>query len=125
MLLSVDSGKCITTIPHKKDYDFWMKNLNNNDYKKISDELNSKIDGSDINTSSWIPGSNWIGTVFEPIYYACNQNINQAGMFFGLILFDIMIQRPEMWGFGKYEKDGVPIKGTTYFLLDNNQNQTS
>jgi hypothetical protein len=81
--------------------------------------LNKRIDGSDINTSSWIPGNDWTGTVFEPIYIACSKNIVNSGLFFGLILFDLMIKRNDAWGFGKYEKDGVPIKGITYFLLNN------
>jgi len=119
MLYSVESSKYVKSVPHKKEFEAWMKNLSASDYKDIIDELNSRIDGSDINTSSWIPGNDWTGTVFEPIYLACGKNIVASGLFFGLILFDLMIERKDAWGFGKYEKDGVPIKGTTYFLLKN------
>lgn len=119
MLYSVDSGKYVTKIPHMKEYLKWRKHLNDEDYNAIVNELNSRIDGSDINTSSWIPGNDWSGTVFDPIYNACSKNIELSGLFFGLILFDLMIQRDDVWGFGKYEKDGVPIKGITYFALKN------
>lgn len=96
-----------------------MSKLNSKDYQAIVDELNSRIDGSDINTSSWIPGNDWTGSVFEPLYHACNQNIEASGLFFGLLLYDLMMNRPDVWGFGRYEKDGIPIKGMTYFKLKN------
>ena len=119
MLYSVDSSKYVKVLPHKKDFDKWMKNLAVADYAAIVDELNSRIDGNDINTSSWMPGNDWTDTVFEPIYEACKKNIVQSGLFFGLILFDLMIKRDDVWGFGKYEKNGILIKGITYFKLQN------
>lgn len=119
MLYSLDTGKYVKTLPHEKDYKKWKSNLSDEDYKKIVDALNCKIDGSDINTSSWIPGSEWAGTVYEPLYFACKGNPTKAGMFFGLILFKLMLERDDVWGFGKYEKNGVSIKGITYFLLNN------
>ena len=91
-----------------------MSKLSAEDYKAIIDELNSRIDGSDINTSSWIPGNDWTGTVFQPLYYASNKNIEASGLFFGLLLFDLMIQRIDVWGFGRYEKDGIPISCLLY-----------
>lgn len=119
MLYSVDSGKYVKLTPHQKEFNAWMKKLSSVDYQAVIDELNRKIDGSEINTSSFIPGSDWSKTVFQPIYFACDEDDVNAGLFFGLILFDLMIKRPECWGFGRYEKDGLPIRGMTYFLLDN------
>lgn len=120
MLYSVDTGNYIKKLPHKKDFDRWLRNLNNNDYSKICDKLNDQINSSEINTSSWIPGNDWTGTVYDPIYQACGRNQDSAAMFFGLILFKLLMDRQDaVWGFGKYEKNGVPIKGTTYFILHN------
>ena len=104
---------------HKREFDGWMKKLSPGDYQKITDELNNKIDGSEVNTSSWIHGNDWNGTVFLPIYFACDQDIALSGMFFGLIMYKVMMNRPERWAFGRYEKDGVPIKGMTYFIVPN------
>jgi hypothetical protein len=57
-------------------------------------------------------------TVYEPIYHACGDNQEEAGKFFGQILFDLLMNIEDtVWGFGKYEKNGVPIKGITYFIL--------
>ena len=120
MLFSIDTGKYVTRIPHKKDFDKWMSNLAEDDLVKIEDELNTKIDSNDINTAGWIPGHDWTDTVYEPIYEACNKNAVQAGMFFGLIVFNLLMNRPDrVWGFGRYEKDGKPIASMTYFILNN------
>lgn len=120
MLFSIDSGKYITKVPHKKDFDRWMTNLSEDDLLKIEDALNEKIDGNDINTAGWIPGHDWTGTVYQPIYEACNKNLVQAGMFFGLILFNLLMNRPDkVWSFGRFEKDGKPISSMTYFILNN------
>jgi hypothetical protein len=120
MLYSIDTGKYVEKLPHKKEFDRWMKNLSASDYQNVIDALNQKVDLSDINTSSWIPGNDWTGTVYEPLYHACGNNKDASGLFFGLILFDLLMRREDaVWGFGRYEKDGIPIRGTTYFLLNN------
>jgi len=38
---------------------------------------------------------------------------------FGLILMDVVINDEKWWGSGRYEIDGRPIKGKTYFVLKN------
>lgn len=68
MLYSIDSDSFIKKIPHRAEYDQWRQRINDADYQAIYDELNARISGSEIETSSWIPGSNWQGTVFQPIY---------------------------------------------------------
>lgn len=119
MLYSVETGKYVEKLPHKKDFDSWMKKLPQDDYDNIVDTLNAKIDKSDINTSSWMPGEEW-DSVYKPISLACGNNKEVSGLFFGLILFDLLMKRDDaVWGFGKYEKNGVPIKGITYFVLPN------
>ena len=120
MLYSIDSGKYVTVLPHKKGYEKWRNHLSDEDYARIIDELGRRIDSQEINTAGWIPGHDWTGTVFEPIYYACGRNERQAGMFFGLILFNYLMLRPDaVWGFGRFEKNGVQIESTTYFELKN------
>ena len=117
-LYSVDSGSYVTNVPHKKDYDRWMKNLSSADLQKIEDELNQRFDQKSVNTAGWIPGPEWEDTVYYPIYRACNKNVTQAGMFFGLIVWETLRNRSDVWGFGKYEIDGVQIGRMTYFLIN-------
>lgn len=115
------SEKYITKLPHKKDFDAWRKNISDSDYAAIEDALIEKACSSEVITSSWIPGNDWSGTVYEPIYNACGKNKEASGLFFGLILFNTLMNYPDTtWGFSKHgeikEKD---IKGTTYFILKN------
>lgn len=120
MLYSVDNGKYVTRLPHKVDYDKWRKNISDRDYEDIEDALNAKLDQSEINTAGWIPGHDWTGTVYEPIYEACGKNVTLAGMFFGLIVFKLLMERQDKtWGFGRYEKNGRQIASMTYFELKN------
>lgn len=120
MLYSVDSGRYVTRLPHKTEFDRWMKRLSAADYQRIVDAINERIDASDINTAGWMPGHDWTGTVYEPLYDACGKNETQSGMFFGLIVFNTLMRRTDgVWGFGKFEKDGVPISSMTYFIFEN------
>jgi hypothetical protein len=119
MLYSIEEGKIINYIPHESDYQFWHDQLSDSEYQAIVDELNNRIDGTDIQTSSWIPGSDWTGTVFDPIYSkACSNNVTESGLCFGLFVWVVMMNRPETWAFGRYEKDGIPIRGLTYFQVN-------
>lgn len=120
MLYSVDSGQYVTRLPHQTDYYRWRKNISDDEYKAVEDNINARIDASEINTAGWIPSHDWTGTVYEPIYKACGENVTQAGIFFGLVVFKLLMERQDKtWGFGRYEKDGRQIASMTYFELKN------
>ena len=116
MLYSVDSQSYVGKMPHERDYNVWMKKLGDSQYKAISDELQSRIGNGEVHTSSWIPGANWTGTAFEPIYTACGNNSDAAGKFFGLILFEMMMKDDKVWGFGRYPKNIGDIIGGRFFV---------
>lgn len=118
MLYSIDEDKIINYIPHENEFSVWRGRLSDLEYQTIVEELNRRIEGTEIQTSSWIPGSDWTGTVFDPIYRkACLNDIIDSGLCFGLIVWVVMMERPETWAFGRYEKDGIPIRGLTYFQV--------
>ena len=94
--------------------------LTDEQFDDIGTELLRRIEGSAVHTSSWNPGSDWTGTVFEPIYTdACHHDNDASGRCFGLFLWVVMMKHPDVWGFGRYEKDATPIEGLTYFRIDN------
>lgn len=123
MLKWFDNNNYIDDIPrkYKKDYTNSISRMSKNELDIIETFLNELIDkcivdNSNILTSSWVPGKEWEGTVFMPIYTkAAQKNVEYAGMIFGLILYEVIIKRSELWYCGKFEKDGIPIGGTTYF----------
>ncbi len=119
MLISIDSGEVIDQIPHKKDYDTWISRLTSDELDSIFLELNQMIDQDEIHVAGWLPGSDWTGTVFQPIYEkSARQNFEQAAKCFGLLVWKVFMDRPESWSFGRFEKDGVPIESMTYFRVN-------
>ena len=119
MIFSIDENRIINHIPHELDFRLWRGRLSDVEYQAIVDELNSRINGTQIQTSSWIPGSDWTGTVFEPIYTkSCLNDETESGLCFGLIVWIVMMERPEIWAFGRYKKGDIPIDGLTYFQVN-------
>ena len=118
MLYAIDRGHYIDDIPYEADYRRWRSRLSDAEYDSIVTELNERIDGGEIHTSSWMPGNNWAGTVYDPIYQkACDQSTTESAKCFGLFLWVVLQKHLDVWAFGRYEKNGVPIHGLTYFKL--------
>ena len=119
-LYSVDSGKYVDYIPHRAEYMRWRSRLTGGQLGRIRDELLGKIDADEIHTAGWMPGNKWTGTPWEPIYTdACDFDEVASGRCFGLFVWTVLMDHPETWGFGRYEKDGRPIQSMTYFRLRN------
>ncbi len=93
MLYSIKTGKYVEQMKRDEEFRKWRAKLSDQDYQKIVEALNDIFDQSEINTAGWIPRHDWIGTVYEPIYEACGKNVIEAGMFFGLIVFDLLMNR--------------------------------
>jgi hypothetical protein len=97
MLYSVDSQSYVKTIPHRSDYDIWRSRLSDEEYYSIVEELRNRIEYDKIHTSSWIPGSDWTDTVFQPICEkACRYDPGAAAKFFGLILWAVLLEDDEV-----------------------------
>lgn len=107
----------IDSVPYEQHFRAIRARIKNNDYEDIVAALNAKIDGDEIHTSSWMPGSDWYGTVYWPIYVACRENEEVAAKFFGQVVWTVFMDRPEDWASGRYEKNGVPLSGRTYFRI--------
>ncbi len=62
--------------------------------------------GVKIPTARWLPGSDWRGTVFEPIHRtAANEDYARAAMFFDQLVSYAIMRRTERWACGRYEVD--------------------
>lgn len=127
-----DPGQQMTTMFYPTEYANWRRRLAQADplaFPAICAHIDSRFSEQALArkplvTMSWEPGRDWTGTVYEPIYPACNYSEEQAAKFLGLIFMDVAMNRPERWGFGHYDlrhADGtlLSIKGRTYFLLGN------
>ena len=116
MLFDIDTGNLISSQPRFREYTVWRNRLAQSEIDAIENKLNSMIDGDEVHTAGWMPGNNWTGTVFEPIYTkACGMNAVESGLCFGLFVWYVFQNRLDEWYTGKFEKDGVPIRSRTYF----------
>jgi hypothetical protein len=119
MLYSIDRGDIVRSVPHADTFKLWKSRLNATEIKAVKFELNRRVDGGEIHTSSWMPGRDWTGTVFQPIWEkACLKNVDEAAKCFGLFLWEVMMERPETWAFGRYKLNEIKIEGMTYFRVD-------
>lgn len=118
-LYSVGTDSCVTNVLHEAKFRYWLDKLSRKEIQDIKDELIAKIGSTEIQTSSWMPGGDWSGTIFQPIYEkACGQDFEASAKCFGLIVWAVFMGHPKTWGFGRFEKDGFPIRGITYFQVD-------
>jgi hypothetical protein len=120
MLVDIETGKQVKHIPHLSEFNLWKDRLDPKEFVAIIINLQSLMLGNEVHTSSWIPGNDWTNTVYDPIYSkACNNDMNLSGLCFGLFVWYAFQLDANEWYFGRFEKDGNPIKGMTYFKKTN------
>jgi hypothetical protein len=77
MLTDMLTGKMVVIpIGNERELDVVLANLTPAQVDAMEDELNRRADAigntiDDFTNSSWVPGTNWQGTVFQPLYDAC------------------------------------------------------
>jgi hypothetical protein len=132
----------VTRLPHKDEFDAIWSLISTPDQALIENEINCRLDtliaspdpnwGSITNTSieggkanpaTGIRGD-WQGTVFQPIYEdACGMHEERAGMFYGNVWKNVIIDRPERWigirSEPTFPQRGISLAGKTYFLDTN------
>jgi len=124
MLIDIDSGRPITRVPYHKDFDVLRSRLSETEFDSMIARINELIDesGAEIATAGWLPGSDWTGTVFDPIYTkAARNDFDRSAMFFGQLVWYAVMHRPEDWGSGRYDLDGKSIGSRTYFRVNPRQ----
>jgi hypothetical protein len=57
MLIDLDTGKQISKVPYAKDYELIVSRLLPSELQAIKDELNRMVEGREVNTAGWLPGS--------------------------------------------------------------------
>ena len=116
MLIDMMTGERILSVPYQAEYKQFLSRLSVEELALIKAELNAKIEGTSIQTAGWMPGNNWEGTSFQAIYEkAARRDQSAAARCFGLIVWEIFLERPELWTSGRFERNGEPIGSRTYF----------
>ena len=120
MLIDIDSGNVITKVPYEREFTLLRDRLSVEEFDSMVGRINELIDeaGGEIATAGWLPGSDWTGTVFAPIYTkAAREDFDRSAMFFGQLVWYTVMNRSEPWGSGRYDLDGKQIGSRTYFRL--------
>src|SRR5688500_2057520 len=120
MLIEVDTGRPISRIPYRDKFDALRARLSDLEFEAMIARINELIDesGGEIATAGWLPGSDWTGTPFEPIYTkAARGDFERSALFFGQLVWYTVMKRPERWGSGRYQLDDKEIGSRTYFRL--------
>ena len=120
-LYSIGNGGQLQEVnytPHQEEFNLWRSRLTPAQIDAIHAKLHDMIDGDEIHTAGWMPGHDWAGTVWEPIYTdACQGDVTASGYCFGLFVWEVMREHQDAWSFGRYEQDGIPIRSLTYFRI--------
>src|SRR6188768_1676131 len=106
-LIDIESGTEINRIPYRDTFDLLRGRLSGAEFDAMVARVNELIDeaGGEIATAGWLPGSDWTGTVFAPIYTkAARQDFTRSALFFGQLVWYAIMHRPERWASGRYEK---------------------
>jgi hypothetical protein len=122
VLIDIESGRVLTSVPYSREFEALRKRLSEREFDGMVARINELIEeaGSEIATAGWLPGSDWTGTPFEPIYTkAAREDFGRSAMFFGQLVWFAVMNRPERWGSGRYQLDGRDIGSRTYFRLTN------
>jgi hypothetical protein len=118
MLVDLMTDAPIKRVPYDQEYRRLMARMTAPEIARIKQRLNGMIEGTEIQTAGWMPGKDWTDTPFEPIYEkAARRNQDVAARCFGLIVWEVFMERPEKWTSGRFEKDGEPIGSRTYFRV--------
>ena len=120
MLYSIDD-KEQTGLPKSRRADFkkWRDRLSEADYDRAVQGIREKCNGKGFVVSSFLPGADWTNTEFQPLYEACHKNEQHAAWFFGLIVWQTMIDDTvHDWVFLPPDKEGNDVIGMQYFIRE-------
>lgn len=120
----LSSGKAVAGVLNKgvrgQSYNLLCSRLSSEELADIRDTLDKRIEGSRIETSAWIPGSNWEGTVYHPIYEkGARMNHDLSGMMFGLLVWEAFERHPGDWYTEKFSMGGDDDRFRVYFKANN------
>src|SRR5688572_17877679 len=113
MLIDIATGRPVSSVPFARDFERVRDRLSADEFDAMVAHVNRLIDeaGAEIATAGWLPGSDWTGTPFEPIYTRGTRgDFAASARFFGLLVCYTVMRRPEPWASGRYQLDGKDIR---------------
>ena len=85
----------------------------------VRDALDARIEGSRVETASWIPGPDWRGTAYQPIYEkGARRNPELAALMFGLMAWEAFERHDDDWYTERFSMGGEEDRFRVYFKSD-------
>lgn len=124
-LFDIETSKEIKRVPFAREFEAVKNRLSDEEFDAIVRRINELIEesitrsGKEIATAGWLPGRDWTGTVFEPIYTkGTARNYDLSARWFGLAVWYAIMRHPQEWGSGRYKVGDRDIGSRTYFRID-------
>jgi len=116
----LESGHQIIGVLEKGDrgrtYKLICDRLSREEISAVRTALDQRIEGSRIETSSWIPGSDWRLTPYQAIYEkAAKYNHDLAAMMFGLMVWEAFERHEDDWYTSRFSMGGEEDRFRVYF----------
>ncbi len=118
MLYSVESQTVVDRMPYQRQLGRWMIRLTSGEKEAIERSLRAHIADGQLAMGGVIPGINWEGAPFAPIWRVCKQTTITANLCVALWVYDMMLRDEAWWGFRENENEGESLESLTYFRLD-------
>lgn len=126
MLRDAITGREITSVYDPVEFKLLQARLPQEGLDRIVTELVRQLDevlvGGTI-SASWIPGHDWVGTIYMPIYEKVGrQDEKLSALFFGTLMQDTVIHHKSWWSRVKTpkapQKDPEGMEITLYWRVD-------
>jgi hypothetical protein len=111
----------VTSQVHESVFCKWTQALPPTTLQDIRDTLNEFINDGDILTSWKIRGEDWTQTPYQLIYESVGRDWEAARFFLGLIIWRVMMDRPETWVLKRYPRRMYDVIDLTYFRVSINR----
>src|SRR5580700_5984328 len=114
------SLEAITTQAHEPVLRNWTQGLPPTALQDVCEAVNEHINcegRGEIVTSGWMKGAEWTQPPYQPIYESVGRDWEAARLFLGLIVWRVMMDRPETWVLERYPRQMYDISDLTYFRV--------
>jgi hypothetical protein len=99
-----------------RTYQLLCSRLSSVQLADIRDSLDDRIEGSRIETASWIPGADWRGTPYQAIYeHGARRNPDLAALMLGLIVWEAFERHEDDWYTERFSMGGEEDRFRVYF----------
>ncbi len=115
MLYSFE-GNRVNRNPHHEQFEAWCHGILSENLQAIRNAINDFCDQNNEFRSSFIPGKDeTIQNLFPHLTAACGGDEEQAGLFFGNIVWRVIDSRADEWYFKRSDRDDEHPLGTFYW----------